>query len=70
MSSSTELPPGASGYLLFFLFQAVIWTGAEYTHFFHANASHATRVIAFTVAPILILAGIYTRARLSKMPLF
>ncbi|EJD53255.1 hypothetical protein AURDEDRAFT_110947 [Auricularia subglabra TFB-10046 SS5] len=60
----------ASGYLLFLLFQVVIWLGVHHTTFFPKNTSVLTRIIVFNVAPAAVLFGLYSRARLSKMPLF
>ncbi|KAH7107743.1 hypothetical protein BKA62DRAFT_792038 [Auriculariales sp. MPI-PUGE-AT-0066] len=59
----------ASGYLLFLLFQVVIWAGVQYTHFFHEHASAVTRIVFFNLAPLLVVVGIWSRSRLSKMPL-
>jgi len=59
-----------SGYLLLTLFLLVIHVGGAWSSFSMNNAPVAMRVLAYAIAPIAVLIGVWSRARLDKMKLF
>ncbi|KZV84066.1 hypothetical protein EXIGLDRAFT_299763 [Exidia glandulosa HHB12029] len=61
----------ASGYALFLVFNAVLWLGVYYTSPVLTNSSSFfTLLVVYNIAPLAVMFGIYSRARLSKMPLW
>ena len=57
----------ASGYLLLPMFLMTAAVGGNYSTWMANNVNLVVRVVVFTVAPIAILAGLWSRVRLSKM---
>ncbi|KLO10420.1 hypothetical protein SCHPADRAFT_856637 [Schizopora paradoxa] len=60
----------ASGYLLYPSFLFVLHLGGAWSSFSTGNSSHFMRFVAYSMAPIITLIGVYSRARLSKMKFF
>lgn len=57
----------ASGYLLFPLFLMTAAVGGNYSDWSTNNVNLVVRLLVFTVAPVFILLGLWSRIRLSKM---
>ncbi|TDL19878.1 hypothetical protein BD410DRAFT_751529 [Rickenella mellea] len=57
----------ASGYLLFPMLLLTAAVGGNYSNWASNAASLGVRILVYTIAPIVILLGIWSRARLSKM---
>jgi len=57
----------ASGYLLFPMFLLTAVVGGNYSNWSAGHASVGVRILIFTLAPIALLAGLWSRIRLSKM---
>jgi len=59
-----------SGYLLYPFFLLTIAIGGGWSNWTTSYLSLVTRVFAYCVAPLAILVGLWSRARLSKMKFF
>ncbi|KAH8117227.1 hypothetical protein DFH11DRAFT_991090 [Phellopilus nigrolimitatus] len=59
-----------SGYLLYPLFLYAAHLGGAWSTYTNSHASHAMRLIAYSIGPIITLLAIYSRIRLSKMKFF
>ncbi|XP_006458301.1 hypothetical protein AGABI2DRAFT_115313 [Agaricus bisporus var. bisporus H97] len=57
----------ASGYVLFPLMMLTAHLGGGWSHWGEKYAGSLVRLIAYTVAPVLIFTGLYVRIRVSKM---
>ena len=57
----------ASGYLLFPLFLMTAAIGGNYSSWASSVVNVGVRVLVYTLAPISILIGLWSRIRLSKM---
>lgn len=60
----------ASGYVLYLTFLFVLHLGGAWSSFSSSNSSPFIRFLAYSMAPIITLIGVYSRTRLSKMKLF
>ncbi|KAF8894410.1 hypothetical protein BD779DRAFT_1668932 [Infundibulicybe gibba] len=57
----------ASGYVLFPLLLLTAHLGGGWSHWGSKNTGFFIRLIAYTIAPAVVLLSVYTRVRLSKM---
>ncbi|GBE82380.1 hypothetical protein BKA93DRAFT_760707 [Sparassis latifolia] len=59
-----------SGYVLFVLLLVTAHLGGTWSDFAQNNVVPIVRLLAYTIAPILLLGGVFARVRLSKMRFF